>query len=149
MCRRSKIQTIICTVAFCLLGILNIQGQKLGSGDNESCDINKITIYSLGKIRFDMIGKPEKDYNMPFIIIARLGTNETSPRYNWQRLKETKEYLVNRVMIPNELVILSQGEKIKGKGRIDIYYDGVLQYTVFLKRNQYLNLVKGGHCDAG
>lgn len=127
-------------------------GQKLGMGTNESCDLNQITIQNLAKSRYEIIDKypkekyPDKDLFLPFIVIGKLGTNETNQRYNLQRLKETKTFLTQISSVPSELVILAQGEKVKGKGEIDIYFDGILQYSITLKHNQNLNLIKGGFC---
>lgn len=71
-----------------------IHGQKMGSSSNENCDENKILVFRLTTLRNKIIEKhPEKDSNLPIIIIASLGTGEDSRRYSLQRLREVKEYL--------------------------------------------------------
>lgn len=147
MFNRLKISRIVCNIVFILLLSLITYGQKMGIGSNETCDLNQVTLGRLLALKNETTEKyPEKDYNMPLIIIANLGTNETNQKYNLQRLKETKNFLIRGAFWQEELIIIAQGEKIKGQGRIDLYFDGELQYTIKLKRNEYLYLRRGGFC---
>ncbi|MGI8556397.1 MAG: hypothetical protein ACR2LT_08600, partial [Pyrinomonadaceae bacterium] len=81
-------------------------------------------------------------YRRPVIIIGRLGKNESNSKYNRQRINETKTYLWRTEGFPKELIITAQGERTDDKGSVEIYYAGVLEVTIFLKRNQYLNLTR-------
>lgn len=127
-----------------LLGIFlfyeNASGQDVGS--NESCGGNRVAL--------DFIWQSfAENPTMPVIIIARLGTKEKSTRYNRQRLKEAKGYLIRRAGMPEDSVITAQGERIKAQGRVEFYFGGILKFYITLKPRQYLNLLKGGHCDYG
>lgn len=140
----------IYSVVFVLFLSLAAFGQGFGTGTNESCDGNKVMLHGVAVLRSErMVKHPEKDPDIPLIIIAYLGIGEINQKYSLQRLKEAKDYLTLREVFPEPLVIIAQGEKVKDKGRIDFYFDGELQYRIILKRNQLLNLLKGGHCDAG
>lgn len=69
----------------------------------------------------------------PIILIARLGTGETWRKWNWRRLHNVSARL-NGV----KQIIKTEGERIVGKGRVEIYFDGMLLYTLLAHRNRDL-----------
>lgn len=144
-----KTSYIYSSLCICFFSFF-VFGQKMGTRPNENCDENKLILHRLTTLRGEIIEKyPEKDYNMPIIVIASLGTNETNQKYNLQRLKESRTFLRRKTAVPDELIVTAQVEKVKGQGRVDFYFDGELQFSIILKRNQYLNLIRGEHCDLG
>lgn len=64
------------------------------------------------------------------IIVARLGSGETSRKYNQQRLAVAKQSLVFPVGYPAEQIITAQGDRVRGKGQVEFYIGGRL-FTVF------------------
>lgn len=64
------------------------------------------------------------------ILIARLGDGETSRRYNQQRLAAIKDTIGFRNRYPSEKFVLTQGERVKGKGQVEVYIGGRLS-TIF------------------
>ena len=127
-----------------LFGVLNSNGQT--GGTNESCDGNRIAIFNIIRIYQDSftsgIKDPRYSVQRPLIIIGRLGKNESNSKHNRQRMNETKSYFWRTEGFPKELIITAQGERTDDKGSVEIYYAGVLEMRITLKRNQYLNLTR-------
>ena len=76
------------------------------------------------------------------IIIARLGTGETSRGLGGRRLRQAADYLNRRISV--ERVITGVGERARGLGRLEFYVGGRLHSIFKVKRNR--DLVVG--CDA-
>lgn len=136
-----------------LLGISLFVESASSQGSNESCDGNRGLIESIVQSYQESFVSEDsrfhkKNYEMAVVVVARLGTKEYSAKYNLQRLKETKAYLVKAGM-PESNIVIAQGERIKGKGRVEIYFGGFLYFYITLKPKQRLNLLKGGFCDYG
>jgi len=73
------------------------------------------------------------------IAIARLGDGETQNKFNWRRLHNIKVYLTKFGLNRNpETLILAQGERVKGYGRIEVYLEGKLVDILATKQNQDL-----------
>ena len=127
-----------------LFGVLNSNGQI--GGTNESCDGNRVAISSIIRMYQDSFASSIKDprysYRRPVIIIGRLGKNESNSKYTRQRMNETKSYFWRKEGFPKELIITAQGAPTNDRGSVEIYYAGVLEMTITLKRNQYLNLTR-------
>ena len=72
------------------------------------------------------------------IIIARLGTKETSRKLNRERMQLLADYLGDTRGVPKQRIVLAEGERVRGLGRVEIYLDGRL-FTVFtINRNKDL-----------
>lgn len=78
------------------------------------------------------------------IIIARLGDGDTSRTYNRRRLHNIRTYLnYIREIIP-ERIITAEGERVRGRGRIEVYIGGRLFIVFTVGPNQDL---AGGECE--
>jgi hypothetical protein len=67
------------------------------------------------------------------IMIARLGTGETSSRLNHIRLAIAEEYVLRR---GSDLkYVLAEGPRVKGLGRLELYVGGRLKEVLPFKRN--------------
>lgn len=67
------------------------------------------------------------------ILIARLGTGESSRTLNQARLSGVEEYVLRR---GSDLkYVLAQGSRVKGLGRIEIYVGGQLADIMPLRKN--------------
>jgi len=76
----------------------------------------------------------------PVILIARLGNGEVSRKLSRQRLQLTRLYLhVGRGLEPplkEENIVVAEGERIRGVGRIEAYVRGKLFMIFIFKRNK-------------
>jgi hypothetical protein len=78
----------------------------------------------------------EDKSNGILIVVVHPGTGETSQRLRQRRLYNVRQYFKNRgARVPSARVIVAEGEKVTGLGRIDYYFDGKLfAQLVFPKR---------------
>ncbi len=125
-------------VVLILLVTANTFGQ---SGSTASaCGINRINLEdNIKRPYFDSVGNPKGSQftqETMIIVIASLGSRETSRKYNIQRAKQVKEYITLNFAFPDKLIVLAQGEKKKDEGRVDIYYGGTLQMYITFKPNE-------------
>jgi hypothetical protein len=77
--------------------------------------------------------------NEAIIVIARLGVTETKPNLNWRRLQNVRAYWTQGVAPPArrnpETIILAQGERVDGYGRLEFYVGGKLVWVLNIPRN--------------
>lgn len=69
--------------------------------------------------------------------IARLGDGETRRELNRRRLHNVRTYLTSELYRKRDpkTVVVAEGERVKGYGRIEIYIKGVLFDGLAVKRN--------------
>lgn len=77
------------------------------------------------------------------IIIARLGTGERDRGLNRRRLHNVKTYLTEYVTGEGgrrgaDMLILAEGERVKGYGRVEFYVGGVLTTYILVGRGSDL-----------
>lgn len=73
--------------------------------------------------------------NSFLIAIARLGDGDKTRSLNQKRLNATKEYIVGRIGFPANKLIVAEGEKVSGNGRVEFYIGGVLTHVILPKPN--------------
>ena len=77
--------------------------------------------------------------NEAIIVIARLAVGETKPNLNWRRLENVRAYWTQA--IPPEArrnpdtIILAEGERVVGYGRLEFYVAGKLVWLINVPRN--------------
>lgn len=77
--------------------------------------------------------------NGVLIVIVRLGDGETSPELIRRRLYNVRQYFKERgSRIVSEKVIIAEGERTKGYGRIEYYLDGKLYERLLFPKNGYI-----------
>ena len=70
------------------------------------------------------------------IVIARLGERESRPSLNGRRLHNVRTFWTEfRNKRKPETIILAEGERVKGYGRLEIYVGGHLTTVLKLKHN--------------
>lgn len=79
------------------------------------------------------------------IVIAHLGTRDTKPNLNDRRLHNVRTYLTEFLTEPSvrrkpATVILAQGERVQGFGRIDFYVHGQLAESLRIRVNADLSV---------
>ncbi len=78
------------------------------------------------------------------IAIARLGDGEQPHRFNQRRLHNLRLYLEKvRGRAPKTLIV-AEGERVQGRGRVDFYVGGKLMGTLSVRRGEDLY---AGSCD--
>ena len=77
-------------------------------------------------------------------VVANLGEGEDRPNLNQRRLHNVRVYwtkFLNEYRRSPDTIILTEGEKVKGYGRLEFYVDGELKASLKLKRNSDLLVV--------
>jgi hypothetical protein len=72
------------------------------------------------------------------IAIARLGKGETSRALNRRRLYSVQAYLSERAGLPEESIVVGEGERTEGYGIVEFYVSGKLLNVLLAKRNEIL-----------
>src|SRR2546423_9088201 len=60
------------------------------------------------------------------IAIARLGKGEISRELNRRRLFSVQAYLTKRTALPEKNIVVAEGERAEGYGRVELYVGGKL-----------------------
>ena len=88
------------------------------------------------RLDFIAIAAEESGKDQTVIIIARLGTGETSRKLVGSRLRQVADYLNRR--IPKERIITAEGERVRGLGQLEFYVGGKLHSIFKVQRNRDL-----------
>lgn len=92
---------------------------------SDESDCERIASY------LDMVMTEISDYpGSSVILIARLGDGEKSRKYNERRLIVVKTGINRLGRYPAEKIITTQGERVQGKGQVEVYLGGRL-FAVF------------------
>jgi hypothetical protein len=78
------------------------------------------------------------------IAIARLGKGERSSVLSQRRLHNIRVYLNRFRSHEADSIVLAEGERIQGRGRVELYINGKLLYALELGRGEDLYV---GSCD--
>ena len=87
----------------------------------ENCETNAS---NLAQVR-EMVRDPENQQSL-LILIARLGDDERGQRLNHRRLYNVRLKLITELDIPTERMIIAEGERVNGFGRVEFYLRGEL-----------------------
>ena len=96
-------------------------------------EFNILRLEAVGKIIREATAEGRKT-----IIIARLGNGERSPHLNRRRLYNVQTFLAKGQGIGAENIVVAEGEKAQGYGRVEIYISGKLAMTLTVPKNQDL-----------
>jgi hypothetical protein len=69
-------------------------------------------------------------------IIPRLGTGESSRSLSRRRLYAPRHYLMGTRGIPENRIIIAEGERVKGLGHVEVYLGGKLFALFKMKRHR-------------
>jgi len=72
------------------------------------------------------------------IVIGRLGKGETSTELNRRRLYSVQAYLSKRAGLPERAIIVGEGARGNGYGRVELYVGGKLLNVLLAKHNRLL-----------
>lgn len=123
---------ILSAISVCIILSSDVLGQRESNiivSEDESCEQNALN--------FDIILTQAKEYHGSemIILIARLGDGENSHKYNKRRLEVVKAGISAYDRFPAEKIITAQGERVKGKGLVEVYVGGRL-FAVFKARRK-------------
>lgn len=128
----------VVTIVFLFFIIGFCESASIFGQDNQNVQIIDANNCESNKAYFDSIANlAEQIPSAKVIIIARLGNGETSRIYNRRRLYEIRRYL-EQVGVPKESIITAQGDRIRGRGRVEVYYRENLQMIFTVRRRQSL-----------
>ena len=101
-------------------------GQSVGKGwgvpDRPlNCEMN---FQNLEHVRDVMRGQTNQ--KSVLILIARLGDGEKQQVLNHRRLYNVRLKLTDELNVPEEKIIIAQGERVEGFGRVEFYMGGEL-----------------------
>lgn len=82
------------------------------------------------------------------ILVARLGDGEKSEKYNQRRLKVVKNGINAFDRYPAEKVIMTAGERVQGKGQVEVYIGGRLFAVFKSARKKNFKNPSGKECEA-
>ena len=88
------------------------------------------------RLDFIAIAAEESGKAQTVIIIARLGTGETSRKLVGSRLRQAADYVNRR--IPRGRIITAEGGRVRGLGLLEFYVGGKLHSIFKVKRNRDL-----------
>ncbi len=97
---------------------------------SEGCEIDELNFSIV-----ENAAREIRSGNGFLIAIARLGDGDKASNLNQKRLSATKEYIVGRTGFPANKLILAEGEKASGNGRVEFYVGGVLTHVILPKPN--------------
>ena len=98
-----------------------------------SCETNAVMLDGVPQKRFQ--GGTESDV---LIAIARLGEREYSRELNRRRLFNVKYYLEKHRGLTPKRIVVAEGERVKGYGRVELYVGGVLFEVLIPERGKDL-----------
>ena len=88
------------------------------------------------RLDFIAVAAEASGADQTIIVIARLGTGETSRKLAGSRLRQVSDYLNRR--LPRERIITAEGERVRGLGQLEFYVGGKLHSIFRVKRNRDL-----------
>jgi len=132
MLRVFNIRYALIALASCCFLAGQVYAQSLSTSEPNlvNGDNNETT-----KAELDLLAQ-EAGGNKLIIMIARLGSGESARKLNWRRLRAVRDYLESVRAIDSGRIIQAAGERVRGRGRIEVYLDGKLYMVFVLSRNK-------------
>jgi len=100
--------------------------------DANACELNNLYI--------DYFAQDARSSGERVFVIARLGRGETSRTINRDHLGYARFMLTNKDVRPERLVI-AEGERVAGEGRVEFYLGSRLYLVSLAKRNEMVCLM--------
>jgi hypothetical protein len=132
MIRRLNIKPSLIALAacYCLASHIHAQGPARPEPIWVNGDNNETT-----KTELDLLAQQAGD-NQLIITIARLGSAESARRLSRRRLQAVRDYLESVRAIARTRIISAEGERVRGRGRVEVYLGGKLFMVFTLGRNK-------------
>jgi len=104
-------------------------GDEIIELESESCEIDESNFSIVMNAALKKIND-----GSALIAVARLGRGDKVNKLNRERLRSTKLWLV-KAKFPMDKLILTEGDKASGNGRVEFYIGGVLTHVILPKPN--------------
>jgi hypothetical protein len=98
--------------------------------ESGNCEIDEANLDTVRQAALRGVGDGEV-----LIVVARLEHGATRANLNRQRLDAVKESL-SKHGFPEEKIILAEGERVDGRGRVEFYISGKLSHVILTNRNK-------------
>jgi hypothetical protein len=120
---------VICLL--CVTPSLVAQGEKVSKRIKPNTCEEAMLFLDMAAIE---AGKDKDGY---IILIARLGDGERSRAISRRRLEMAKDYLIN--LRGWNRIVLASGERVKGRGSLELFVNGKLLYVLLYPKNQNIS----------
>ncbi len=128
-----KLRTIIVmSLLIAICGVISINAQTTVKGDGNAGELNSLEL--------DVLANQLMDTNANMRVIARLGDGETESSLNQNRLQAARNYLIVMRGIDKEKVTFTEGESVKGEGRLEFYLDDKLMLVSLAERGKNVRI---------
>ena len=120
--------TIFLPVALAAVGCIDAQAQgKLVPtlGTAVKCEEAKALL--------DVLRNDAEDEGV-IILVARLGASDPWPKVNRRRLNSVWSYLHHAGQFPESRLVRAEGERLRGRGRVELYAKGKLMLVLVAER---------------
>jgi kynurenine formamidase len=128
MTQKSKGQIVTTLLLIALCGIYSVNAQTTVKGDGNAGELNSLEL--------DALANQLMDSNANMKVVARLGDGETDSSLNQTRLETARKYLIEMRGIDKATVTFTEGESIKGEGRLEFYLDNELMLISLAERGK-------------
>ena len=131
----SKTQIVNLVLALFLIVTSAFAQQQVSA---EAEDVKPLTS-EFNILRLEAVAKIAKEATAEgrkIIVLARLGNGERSRQLNRRRLYNVQTFLMRNQEISAENIVVAEGEKTQGYGRVEIYVGGRLAMTLTVPKNE-------------
>ena len=98
-----------------------------------NCEMN---LQHLEDLRHMLANQPNRDGLL--IIVARLGNGEKQRDLNRRRLHNVRDGLTTNLGINDRQIVVAEGERVRGYGRVEFYLAGDLVGALPVRRNSHV-----------
>lgn len=106
---------------------LGSEGTRVAQTTPGNCETNSADL--------NTVAKEELNRDGVIVAVARLGNGETSRTHNRRRLRAVEQGLIASGL-PAPRVVLAEGERVKGYGRVEMYAAGKLRMVLLANTNK-------------
>jgi hypothetical protein len=124
--KTGRIITALLLITLC--GVFSVNAQIIVKGDGNAGELNSAEL--------DALSNQLMDSNAKMKVVARLGEGETDNSLNQTRLETARKYLIGMRGIDKAKVTFTEGESIKGDGRLEFYLNDELMLISMAERGK-------------
>jgi hypothetical protein len=102
----------------------------------QNCEQNAVSMEELATMTLE-----QTKSGGVLIAIAHSGEGERSREFNHRRLYNVREFLQDRAVILADRVVVAEGERVRGLGRVEFFLSGKKIGTLLFARNKDLCVI--------
>lgn len=135
--RKDLLGFLIALFAFSVTARAQTEGSGfLNPHQPQNCEQNIVSMEELATMTLE-----QTKSDAVLIAIAHSGDRETSGKFNYRRLYNVREFLKDRAAILGDKVIVAEGERVRGFGRVEFFLSGKKIGALLFARNKDLCLI--------